>query len=64
MPRVEQTIPTLFNGVSRQPAKVRLTSQSQECDNLYPSVDTGGVTRRPPTHHVAELTALNPEEET
>lgn len=63
MPLIEQEIPTLFNGVSRQPASVRLLSQVQEADNVYPSVASGGLERRPATQSIAELVSLDTAED-
>jgi len=42
---VEQPIPYLFNGVSRQPSVVRLPSQVEEAENLSMSVVTGGISQ-------------------
>jgi hypothetical protein len=52
---IEQAIKTIFNGVSRQPGPVRLPSQIQEGFNMFPSVETGGLERRPGTQHITSL---------
>jgi hypothetical protein len=59
---VEQAIKTLFNGVSRQPGPVRLPSQIQEGINVFPSVESGGLERRPGTQFVGStgLSASDP----
>ena len=57
---IEGIIPTLFGGVSRQPAQVRQPNQMQELTNGFPSVVTGGFEKRPNTQYVADITALNP----
>ena len=51
---IEQTISSLVNGVSRQPAPSRLDSQCEEQDNVVSDVALG-VIRRPPTEHIAKL---------
>lgn len=56
---IEQSIDTLFQGVSRQPATVRLPGQVEEADNVVFSVVTGGFERRPGTEHVAPLDFLS-----
>lgn len=56
---LEQSIKSLFNGVSRQPDIVRLPSQVEEADNVLMSVVTGGFERRPSSKHVAALTGLS-----
>ena len=55
---VEQPIKALFNGVSRQPHNIRLTSQVQESENTLHSVVTGGFEKRPASQHVATVTGL------
>lgn len=49
-------LPALYNGVSQQPAPLRLTSQAEEEINCYPTV-VDGVRKRPPTQHVAKLSS-------
>lgn len=53
---VEQSIKTLYQGVSRQPDTVRLPGQVQESKNVLMSVVTGGFESRPGTRHIAKLT--------
>lgn len=60
---IEQTIDTLFQGVSRQPATVRLPGQVEEADNVVFSVVSGGFERRPGTEHVAPLDFLSVDTE-
>lgn len=47
-------IPSLFNGVSQQPATLRLPNQWEEQVNGYATV-SGGLQKRPPFEHVALL---------
>ena len=54
----EQTIRSIFNGVSRQPQSVRLPSQVEESDNAMMSVVTSGFEKRPATQHLAILDGL------
>ena len=56
---IEQTLASLVNGVSRQPATQRLPSQAEEQTNVVSDV-AAGVTRRPPTEHVGELSTNVP----
>jgi hypothetical protein len=51
---ISQNAPSLINGVSRQPAAQRLSSQCEEQINMLSDVALG-VARRPPTEHVARL---------
>lgn len=44
----------LIQGLSQQPAEVRLPGQLESCDNCWPS-PVEGLGKRPPTSHVAEL---------
>lgn len=53
---VEQSIKTLYQGVSRQPDSVRLAGQVEEATNVLMSVVTGGFETRPASRHVAENT--------
>ena len=55
---IEQPIKALFNGVSRQPHNVRLTSQVEEANNTLLSVVTGGFEKRPATQRVLSVTGL------
>lgn len=54
MSLVTQTIPALFNGISQQPAPLRLSSQAEEQVNAYSTV-VDGLTKRPPFEHIAKL---------
>jgi hypothetical protein len=56
---VEQPIPTLFGGVSTQPAPVRKANQTETGDNAMFSIFTGGFEKRPGTQLINELTFLN-----
>lgn len=52
---IESPIPTLMQGVSRQPDSVRLVGQVEAADNVLFSVETGGFTKRYGTQHIAAL---------
>lgn len=52
---IEQKIPALFYGVSRQPDHFRQPGQVEEADNVMLSVGTGGFTKRFGTFHVGGL---------
>lgn len=54
---VNRSIPNLYNGVSRQPATLRLPSQAEEQINGLSSV-VKGVYKRPPTQTVAKINSL------
>jgi hypothetical protein len=54
MPLINQTIPNLINGVSQQPAALRLPTQHVSQVNCFPSV-VEGLKLRPPTEHVAKI---------
>ena len=51
---ISAPIPNLINGVSQQPFALRLASQAEEQQNCYSSI-VEGLTKRPPTEHVALL---------
>lgn len=51
---VATTIPNLINGVSQQPFALRLSSQSEEQVNTYPSA-VEGLRKRAPTKHLARI---------
>lgn len=51
-----QSLRNLLNGVSQQPAALRLPSQAEEQVNMLSSA-TRGLRKRPFTNHVARLTA-------
>jgi len=59
MPVISGSIPNLINGVSQQPFALRLASQAQEQINGFSSI-VEGLTKRPPTKHVAKLLASLP----
>lgn len=56
MALVTQEIKNLINGVSQQAAVERLPSQCERQENCHASV-TEGLLRRPPTKHIAKLSA-------
>lgn len=56
MPLQSRPIPALFNGVSQQPATLRLESQLEEQVNTYGTV-VDGLVKRPPLEHVAKVTS-------
>ncbi len=56
---IEESILSLFNGVSRQPGNVRMTSQVQEGLNVDFSVVTGGFTNRDPLQHLGTLSGID-----
>ena len=54
MPLINQTIPNLINGVSQQPAALRLPTQFEAQLNCYPSV-VEGLKFRAPTEHIKKI---------
>jgi hypothetical protein len=54
MPLVSSTIPNLINGVSQQPAALRLASQAEAVVNCMPS-PVEGLKKRPPFNHIGKL---------
>lgn len=54
MPLVSKTIAGLFNGVSQQPAGVRLETQCEDQENCYPTL-AEGLMKRPHTDWLAKL---------
>lgn len=54
MSLVQRTLPTLFNGVSRQPAILRSFDQNEDELNTWAEL-SAGVGKRPPTKHVGKL---------
>lgn len=58
---IEQPIPTLFQGVSRQPDVVRLPGQVEVGDNATMSVITGGFEKRAGSVHRGVLSAVTDE---
>ena len=56
MPLISTTVPNLINGVSQQADSLRFPSQvDEQIDGLSSVID--GLSKRPPTQHVAELLA-------
>src|SRR5262245_43428636 len=55
MPLISKSVPSVFTGVSQQPAPLRGPSQCEASDNAYPSLSVG-LRKRPPTKHQAKLT--------
>lgn len=58
MALINQSIPSLFNGVSQQPAQLRLPSQCELSDNFYPTIATG-LAKRPCTKYRAKLSPVS-----
>ena len=56
MPLISSTIPNLINGVSQQPAALRLASQAESVINCMPS-PVEGLKKRPPMTHIGKLFA-------
>jgi hypothetical protein len=56
MPLISSSIPNLINGVSQQPAALRLASQCEQMVNCMPS-PVEGLKKRPPAQHIAKLFA-------
>ena len=56
MPLISSSIPNLINGVSQQPAALRLASQCEQMVNCMPS-PVEGLKKRPPAQHLAKLFA-------
>lgn len=54
MPLISSSIPNLINGVSQQPAALRLASQCEQMVNCMAS-PVEGLKKRPPAQHVAKL---------
>lgn len=58
MTLINKVIPGLYNGVSQQPAGVRLDTQCEEQKNCFPLL-AEGLTKRPPAEHIAKLNLTN-----
>ena len=58
MSLITSAIPNLINGVSQQPATLRLASQAEAQSNFHSSV-SDGLRRRPGTRHIAKLTTAS-----
>jgi hypothetical protein len=56
MALIDHSIPSLFNGVSQQPATQRNDSQAELQENAYPTIATG-LRKRPPLKYLAKLTS-------
>lgn len=54
MPLISSSIPNLINGVSQQPAALRLASQAEKVINCLPS-PVEGLKKRPPFQHVKKI---------
>jgi hypothetical protein len=54
MPRINSDIANLINGVSQQPATLRLPTQLEAQNNMFSSL-VRGLERRPPSQYVAKL---------
>ncbi len=53
---VNRAIPALYNGISQQPATLRLPSQAESQINGWSTV-VNGLRHRPPLQHVAKITS-------
>jgi len=60
MGMLNRSIPNMYNGVSQQPPALRLPSQAQIQENGLSSV-VNGLSKRPPTEHVAKLNTSTTE---
>lgn len=60
---IEQDMPSLYGGVSRQPASVRLTSQHEDAINVSFSVVNGGFEKRDPAEFIATLDGISASKE-
>ena len=60
---VEQSIKTLYQGVSRQPDPVRLPGQMEEADNILVSVVTGGFESRPASRHISTFDFISTDDD-
>lgn len=57
---VEQSIKTMYQGVSRQPDPVRLPGQVEEADNILVSIVTGGIENRPASRYITDISYIQP----
>ena len=57
MPLISGSIPSLINGVSQQPATLRMPTQGEVQENGLSHI-TRGLEKRPCTEHVAEITGV------
>lgn len=58
MTLINKSIPSLFNGVSQQPATLRHDTQAELSENAYPSI-ANGLRKRPPLTYLARLTSAS-----
>ena len=54
MPLISASLPNMINGVSQQPAPIRLETSCKEMKNAFPSVVTG-LQKRPNTSYISDL---------
>ena len=57
MPLISGTIPSLVNGVSQQPASLRMPTQGELQENAFSHISRG-LEKRPCTEHVAEIAGV------
>ena len=62
MALVSKSIPNLINGVSQQPAALRLESQGEVQENGFSDV-VDGLKKRPPTQFLKKLKCVDPEDD-
>jgi len=62
MALVSKSIPNLINGVSQQPAALRLESQAEVQENGFSDV-VDGLKKRPPTKFLNKLKCVDPEDD-
>lgn len=58
MPLITSAIPNLIGGVSQQPPAIRNPNEAEVLDNAIPS-PVEGLIKRPPTEHIAVVSASN-----
>ena len=58
MARVVGNVPNFINGISQQPAQLRLSSQAESQTNCYSTV-AKGLVARPSTEHIARVSSAN-----
>ena len=54
MPLISGTIPSIINGVSQQPATLRMPTQGEVQENGFSHI-TRGLEKRPCTEHVSNV---------
>ena len=57
MPLISGTIPSLINGISQQPATLRMPTQGELQENGMPHISRG-LEKRPSTEHVTEVSGI------